>query len=804
MNFRLSRIALTTTLITAPLATTVHASGTSSINIHQAPLSQCLQQLKRQTGIVVTSNIPQTTQVDCYPVYGQLTPKEALDALLHKTGYIAQPQNKNHYVLFSAAAKDTHSNTENKSIETIEVFGKAVSRSSSPTGLDLSARETPQSISIIDINFMQDYGLDDVEKVLNNTTGVYRYKYGTSDDTLFSARGFYVNDYVKDGMPAGFSSGQEFRLDSAVYESVEVLRGAAGLMAGAGEPSATINLITKRPTRDPLLNISAQLGSYNHVRADIDASNALTSDGKHAARMVLSYEDQDTYVDRESKEKKVFYTQFHSYLGDEENTEARFTIHYQGLNHQGLQWGIPIFYGDGSPVKVDSSTNLASPYAFQEREHIGYTLKLTHQLNLDWELNAAVYYGTNELKSVFSYFAAPSFDRETGLGLLGQDASFNDEGTVRTITASAIGRIEAFDREHQLNLTYLTNETEYDALSYEEWNDGKRVEYALGSIFDSNPAKHHPKANFNTQFVKRAEDISEDTFAISGKLDISDALDVIMGIKFYQYKEARFFQYLDNPASDEKSDDNGSSKYLGVIYSFSDTVNAYASYTDTYQPQFGMLNEDLKPLNAITGQNIELGVKAALLDDNLTVNLALYDTLQKNVGEVIPEYADQRPARYREVDGANSKGVELEVTGKVTDHWDLMLGYTQFSLEDQDGNKINREAPRKLLKINSLYNYNDFTFGLGLQWNDNTKVNVRGVPGVDLGLPAGTRRGSLLDTKKSHVLLSAHLGYQVTEQLDIKLHVRNLLDEEYYDTYGFVPKKMGEPRAFNLVANYKF
>lgn len=804
VNFRLSRLAAISALLTSQFSATVFASDTVNINIQQAPLSQCLQQLNRQTSILVTFELSKNKQIQCSPVYGKLTAKQALNALLHNTGYVAQQKENNHFVLLDENTIASLPDMQVTSIETIEVYGKAVSRSSSPTGLDLSAQETPQSISIIDIDFIQDYGLDDIEKVLNNTTGVYRYKYGTSDDTLFSARGFYVNDYVKDGMPAGFSSGQEFRLDSTVYESVEVLRGAAGLMAGAGEPSATINLMTKRPTRDPLLNLSAQLGSFNHKRVDIDASSALTSDGKHAARIVLAYEDQDTFVDRENKEKKVFYTQFHSYLGEQENTEARFTIHYQGLNHRGLQWGIPVFYDNGSQVKVDESTNLASPYAYQDREHIGYTLKLTHQLNLDWELNAAVYYGTNELKSIFSYFAAPSFDMETGLGLLGQDASFNDKGTVRTITASAIGRIEAFDREHQINLTYLTNETEYDSLSYEERENGERVEYALGSIFDKNPAGHLPKAIFNTQFVKKAEDISEDTFAISGKLDMSDALDVVLGIKFYQYKEKRFFQYLNFPASDEKSDDNGSSKYLGLVYSFTDTVNAYASYTDTYKPQFGMLNENLKPLNAITGQNIELGIKASLLNDDLMINLALFDTLLKNVGEVIPEYAEQRPVRYREVDGANSKGFELEVSGKITENWDLIFGYTQFNLEDQDGDKVNREAPRKLLKINSLYSYNDFTFGLALQWNDDTKVNVRGVPGIDLGLPLGTRRGALLDTKEGHALLSAHLGYQVTEQLDVKLHVRNLLDKDYYDTYGFVPKKRGEPRAFNLTMNYKF
>ncbi|AOT07062.1 TonB-dependent siderophore receptor [Pseudoalteromonas luteoviolacea] len=791
------------------LTSSIHANANDqvySLSLPASSLDQAISELGEQTGISISINSTLSENLKSHQISGTLSVEQAIAQLLAGTN-LKYSKTDTGYVINDNGVSDPVAQLPDmhvKAVETIEVLGQPIERSSSPTGLDLSVKETPQSISVLDANFIEYYGLDDIEDVLNNSAGVYRYKYGTSDDTLFSSRGFYVNEYVKDGMPAGFSRGQEFRLDSAVYDSVEVLRGAAGLMAGAGEPSATVNLISKKPTRERLLNVSAELGSFNHKRAELDASSALTEDGKYAARVVLVFEDSDTYVDREDIQKQVIYTQFHGYFGAQEQTEAALTLHHQKLDHNGVHWGVPIFNTDGSRTDLPKSTNLASPNAFQNREHTGYTFKLSHQLNLDWQLNGAIYHGTNDLDSIFTYFAfAP--DPQTGKGLFGIDSLFADEGEVTTITASAIGRIELLGREHQINITYLNNETEYTNVTYEkETPEGRRAFHPIDSIFNENPARGINAPNMNQKIMDRMEAVDEETLALSTNIDVHDQVNVIAGIKFYKFKQhnKNYTSWQGHSAS--SSSDDGDSKYLGLVYSPTDTLNIYASYTDTYKPQPGLVDINLDPIEAITGQNIELGLKLALFDDKFNINIAAFDTLLKNVAEAIPEYANSNPIRYRQVDGANSTGFELEIAGDITENWQLNASYSEFSLEDQQGEDVNKEAPRKLLKLNTSYQYNDWRAGIGLQWNDDTTVNVLAPRGVDLGIPAGTRRGSLADTKQGETLISAHLGYQVTEQLDVKVHVRNLLDESYYDTYGFVPKKAGSPRTWVINANYKF
>ncbi|KZN66090.1 hypothetical protein N473_11005 [Pseudoalteromonas luteoviolacea CPMOR-1] len=806
-SFKLSLLAasLSGVLLASPMDTLAE-DQVHALNLPVSTLDQAISELGEQTGTSISVNSKLSKDLRSNQILGNLNVHQAITQLLAGTG-LSFAKTDTGYVIYDANTDapvaqlpDMHV----KTVETIEILGQPIERSSSPTGLDLSVKETPQSISVLDANFIEYYGLDDVEDVLNNSAGVYRYKYGTSDDTLFSSRGFYVNEYVKDGMPAGFSRGQEFRLDSAVYDSVEVLRGAAGLMAGAGEPSATVNLISKKPTRERLLNVSAELGSFNHKRAELDASSALTEDGKYAARVVLVFEDADTYIDREDTQKQVFYTQLHGYFGAQEQTEASLTLHHQKLDHNGVHWGVPIFYNDGSRTDLPASTNLASPNAFQNREHTGYTFKISHQLNLDWQLNGAIYHGTNDLESIFTYFSS-SADPKTGLGVFGIDSLFADEGEVTTMTASAIGRVELFDREHQINITYLKNDTEYTNRTYEEETpEGRRAFYPMASLFDANPARGIKAPNINQKIIDRLEAVDEETLALSTNIDVHEQLNVIAGIKFYKFKQnnKNYTSWQGHSAS--SSSDDGDSKYLGLVYSPLDTLNIYASYTDTYKPQPGLVDVNLAPIEAITGQNIELGLKLALFDDKFNINFAAFDTLLKNVAEAIPEYANVTPIRYRQVDGANSTGFELEIAGDITENWQLNASYSEFSLEDQQGEDVNKEAPRKLLKLNSSYQYHDWRAGLGLQWNDDTTVNVLAPRGVDLGLPAGTRRGSLADTKQGEILISAHLGYQVTEQLDVKVHVRNLLDESYYDTYGFVPKKAGSPRTWAINANYKF
>ena len=696
-------------------------------------------------------------------------------------------------------------NKTDDSLEKIEVVGQPIKRSSAPTGLDLSVKETPQSISIIDSDFIEQFNLNNLEDVLTQATGVSRFKYGVNDNTYFNARGFEVNSLIKDGLPNGLTEyAQEHRLDSAIYERIEILRGSAGLMAGAGEPSATINVITKKPTRERLANIGAEIGTNSHKRLEVDVSDALTHDEALAGRAVAVYEDGGTDIVNENLNKVVLYTQLHSYLGKQEDTEVSFSAYYQDTEQKGLHWGMPIYYSDGSRLNsFDKETTLASPNAVVNRTAENYMLKLTHQLSLDWQLNFAAQLSQTESDEVFTMHDGFP-DKDTGLGMLANDRLGYVEDETVTFVASAIGRIEFLDREHQLNITYVNTELN-DKRGFKEdmvelpVGPGMTVQIPgflpIGSIFEKQPAKNINLPANPQVTQKSSTEITESTLAISGKIELSDQLFSILGVKAYEYEEKR---YLEQPimgrVTNENFDNDGFSSYLGFVYEVNSQVNTYVSYTDTYQPQFNTLDINLKPIDAITGRNLEAGIKSSLFEDKLTINLSVFDMLKKNVAEIIPEF--NKPGiepRFRPIDGAKSKGFEFEIDGNITENWDLVLGYSQFSLKDQQGNNINKEAPRKTININTRYQIGDFRLGLAANWNEETTLETLFVDWSAQEL-----------VKDAVTIVNANIGYQVSENLDVQLNIKNLFDKEYWDTLGYVPQRYGASRAFSLSANYSF
>jgi outer membrane receptor for ferric coprogen and ferric-rhodotorulic acid len=127
------------------------------------------------------------------------------------------------------------------------------------TKLPLSIRQTPQSITVISRERMDRESLFSVNDVLQNVTGVYTSFYD-SQRPLYFARGFQITEFQVDGMPTySGSTNQEY--DTALYDRVEVIRGAHGLLTGAGIPSAVVNLTRKRPGKDFAASINATTGS---------------------------------------------------------------------------------------------------------------------------------------------------------------------------------------------------------------------------------------------------------------------------------------------------------------------------------------------------------------------------------------------------------------------------------------------------------------------------------------------------------------------------------------------------------------
>ena len=154
------------------------------------------------------------------------------------------------------------------------------------TRLPLSQRETPQSISVVTRAQITDFQLNDVNALLTTVPGISVFA-GETDRVYYSARGFDIQTFQIDGIGLPFSFGiQTGSLDTAIYDRIEVVRGAPGLLSPTGNPSAVINFVRKRPDRELKATASAQYGSFDALRLDGDVSVPLTADGSVRARAV--------------------------------------------------------------------------------------------------------------------------------------------------------------------------------------------------------------------------------------------------------------------------------------------------------------------------------------------------------------------------------------------------------------------------------------------------------------------------------------------------------------------------------------
>lgn len=147
-----------------------------------------------------------------------------------------------------AVLEDIYVQGKNRSTRTENRDSFTTSAMRTTTGLALSPKETPQSVSVITKTQIEGQGITRLEDALKATTGVTVVR--DSDRSRFMLRGFYIDQIEEDGVSSDVSSyvgetilNAESQTDLSVYDHIEVVRGATGLTQANGEPGGTINAV---------------------------------------------------------------------------------------------------------------------------------------------------------------------------------------------------------------------------------------------------------------------------------------------------------------------------------------------------------------------------------------------------------------------------------------------------------------------------------------------------------------------------------------------------------------------------------
>lgn len=775
-------------------------------------LAAALRQVASQSRVILSFTPEQTRGKTSAGLSGRHDVLAALNGVLRGSGLKAERSTNGSFVLRpanAAAGGEALSMMPEVSVkaqqDATEGSGAYVSTLpiATATPLGLSIRETPQSVSVITQQRMQDQGLSTIAQVMAQTPGITLFSLG-SERTGFTSRGYSITNYQLDGVSThsenlGLNAIPSQSLaDMALYDRIEVLRGASGLMTGAGDASGAINMVRKKPTAQFQASVEGELGSYAERRAMADIAGPLNEARTVRGRLVTLYEEGDSIIDGYSRDKQVVYGVVEADLSADTKLTAGVTHQRKRSNGSLSYLGFPLFYSNGAMTDLPRSF---SPAATSNRFGTNSTdlfATLEHALANDWKLKISAnrVQSSQEERAVYLNVSAGFPDQATGDGLR-LSADYRDyQLQVNSVDVNVRGPFSAFGRQHELVLGM-------DYSEFQSTTDGRFDKSIQGTPANLYRWNRTATPVFGKTFVTYDSTRRQASAYAASRFTLSERLKLIAGAKVLRYSENYISDapsvnfYSASPASESRV----FTPYGGLVFDIDGTHSAYASYSTIYQPQ-AQQDRYGKLLAPREGKTLEAGVKSGWLDGRLNTSAALYQIRQSNLAESDPGYTvpgTNNPAN-RAIKGAKTQGVDLEATGALTPSWNISASWSYSQTENNSGKAILTTFPRHLVKLWTTYRLpgelNRLTIGGGMNWQSRVYSDI----------DAWQINSTLHWEQKAYSVASLMARYDVNDKLSATVNVANLFDKQYTASVSdwWYSGMYGPARKVALTVRYQF
>jgi outer-membrane receptor for ferric coprogen and ferric-rhodotorulic acid len=685
--------------------------------------------------------------------------KALLAAIVTVLPYFAQAEEE----LPEVIVKSTVEQPEQPSEKTRSYTVKSTSTA---TRLDTSLRETPQSISVITRQQLDDFRILSVNDALSYATGIKVEQFET-DRTEYTARGLNITNFQIDGLnsPISFGGTNYGDLDVALYDRIEVLRGANGLLAGTGNPSATINFVRKRPTKEFQAKVDVSAGSWDNRRLDADVSSALNADGSVRGRLVAAHQNRNSYLDRYSTERNVVYGVIEADVTDNTNVAIGHT--YQQNDSSGNNFGsLALLYADGSKRDYKVSDSTAPDWSYR---NVGTNIsfaELTHYFDNDWKVKGQLTHKETTSKGPHHYIYGNE-NRATGLGLFSYPVVYDFATKDHVVDIYANGPFEFAGHKHELVLGATWNKSYMKEYSRSGDTIGDPI-----SSFDS--LGDFPLPTFGPESKSSDYQRTITNIYTAAKLNPTDALKVTVGGNLLNYE----LEGIGYGELKEAKESNKFTPYIGAVYDLNDTHSVYASYTGIYMPQVE-LDADGKTLAPLKGKNYEAGVKSEWMNKKLNTSFALFKSEQENQAQAIGTIINPLGTLVTTYEGikATTKGYEFDVSGEISDNLNINAGYTRLmSVKGDQDQNVNPFVPRHLVHLTTVYqvpHIQNLKVGASLNWQSDTHVDIA-LGGRDVRYE-----------QESYATLNLMANYQIDEHWNAAVNLYNVTDEKYLSSMRY-------------------
>lgn len=790
-------------LIGIPNGVLAQAQIQSSFSVPAGSLSQALTIFGRQAGLQVTYLASIATGKSSRGISGSATREQALAAILQDTGLVYSFPNATTVAIAQpdSGGGGTVSADGSVVLQTITVQGQGPTtegtgsyttpQMSTATGLPLSIRETPQSVSVITSGRISDSGMTTIEDALNRTTGISVSATGGERSNYF-ARGFQVDNIMIDGLPISHDSDTIGSASLSMYDRLEVVRGATGLLEGAGNPSASVNLVRKRPTAVNQVSLTGSVGTWQDYQGIFDAGGPLNDSGSLRARIVASLQDAKTFTQDYKHTRQLYYGIFEADLSKQ--TTVTVGGYYNSEKNPGADWnGLPT-RPDGSFYDFDRSVRSSPSWTYWNKENASVFGEIKHEFDNDWVLTLKGSYLDAKLDMLGAslYRLDPTADQLTyNVGKY----FYHHQQTA--LDANLQGGFDLFGREHEFSVgaNYRRN----------VGDDGPGG-WPSAFPYQFDPLNWQasvdvPYPEFDYMWARTSKELNYGAYG-TAKFNVTDPLNILVGGRLSWSETETDFRSGTYQESTAVSSNANLTPYVAATYDLNEYLTAYGSVTEIFKPQnYRSANGGF--LDPVTGRNYELGLKGEFLDGNVNASIALFQIDQTNLPQQLAATAcGGLTDCYTAAGGVRSRGVELEVSGRIAEGWDVFAGYTYVDsryVEDSTGgragDRYGRNKPSNLLTLSTVYRFpgdlENWRIGASVRLQSGIEGDVAGVTNAK---------------QDAYGTLDLMAAYSPNEKTEIKLNVFNVLDQNYYSSVGYTDNAniLGAPRSFKLSVTSKF
>lgn len=833
------------------------AEPTIAFNAPAGPLDKALRRFADQTGFQMVYDTTIVQGLKTVGVSGRMTPQEALARLLAGTAltfHMPEP----HTVIIEAvpasiAGARTLGPVQVEGVQTqgfaaLNGFGAGAGSngSSDPTATEgthslttngaevasktpQSLKDTPQSVTVITAERIQEQNLTDLASALEYTPGITVASPNGGIQPQFYSRGFTISAFQIDGgapLDLGVNSNYSSTPNLGEFDNIQVLRGSDALFGGQSEPGGVVSLSRKRPLDHYQFLGEVDVGSWNNYEVQLDATGPIAFDGHLRGRLVVSDQDRDYFYETAHQNKSFVYGVLEADLGP--NTILRAGGSYEHQDNQGFDGnGLPR-YANGADLGLSRSTNLAAPWSYFDLVTPEVFASLEHRFDSDWGLkinftrlaqNNA--YAENTISNTIATGNTTTHARvQSGV------AEATNTETKYAADATLNGALEVFGLTQK-----LTVGADYSSSVGSGINYANHTKITTNDLFNFDPDSLNPEPA-RPKLASTTPTKNQEQWGGYVTLDMQPIknLHLIGGVRDTSY-ESQFEQdtnlgFLTIKVKTSALNAGNLTPYGAIRYDLIPEVSLYASYADIFTVQANELSPSGSPLPPTAGVTYETGIKGAFRGGKLNASLSYYYTDQSNQETPDPDTAScVNPNNCYLINGAViSEGVDFEVSGEILPNWQVQAGYTYNvnhynQAEISSGNVqsgftvFQSQQPSQQFKLWTTYTpvgrFDRWTLGGGLRLEsarseDGFMCNVALTP-VTGACPSGVTVPFAF-TQGLYTVVDLRAGYKINSHLQASLDITNIGDTRYYSTINTPTGDnfYGEPRAFmfSLRARY--